>query len=72
MNKYANYVEECLEILIERSKEKVEKAKKTKDEFDSGLAFGYYSILSLLLSQAEIFEIKNELKESIRNFNPYF
>ncbi len=72
MNSYKNYLEDCLEHLIDRSIEAKVKADETNDAFDQGLSFGYYEVLSHLLAQSEIFEIKETFKEKIKTFSPAF
>lgn len=67
---YKNYLEDCLETLIQRSIECREKSEKTTDPFDQGKSFAYYEILDFLLNQAEIFEIRDEFKERIKSFSP--
>lgn len=71
-NSYKNYLEDCLISLIERNKELKQKAEETKCTFDEGKSFGYYEALDFLLNQAEIFEIKKELKPEIRDYSPSF
>jgi hypothetical protein len=66
------YVEDCLEILIERSLEAIEIADKSKTPFDQGRSLAYFEVLNTLLNQAEVFEIKDGLKESVRNYSPHF
>lgn len=69
-NSYKYFVEDCLEHLIDRSIEAREKSDSTKEPFDQGVSFAYYEILNYLLFQAEVFEIKEELKEKIKTFSP--
>ncbi|MEW6773872.1 MAG: hypothetical protein AB1304_07725 [Bacteroidota bacterium] len=69
-NPYKNYLEDCLEQLIDRSIEVRERSNETKDPFEQGRYFAYYEILVFLLNQAEVFEIKDELKEKIKTFFP--
>ena len=69
-NTYKNYLEDCLEQLIDRSIEARKKSNSTKDAFDKGHSLAYYEVVQFLLSQAEVFEIKKELKEKIKTFNP--
>lgn len=71
-NLYNNYLEDCLEHLIDQSIEAREKSDSTKKPFDQGFSFAYYEILNFLLNQAEVFEIKDELKEKIKSFSPSF
>ncbi|WP_316634677.1 hypothetical protein [uncultured Flavobacterium sp.] len=53
-------------------KELIRLAQETKkgDLFNDGILFGYYSSISLLLNQAESFNISNQLDGEIKNFNP--
>jgi hypothetical protein len=71
-NKFKNYLEDCLMVLIERSIEARENTESTESDFDKGRSFGYYKVLEFLLNQAEIFDIKEDLKERIKTFIPSF
>lgn len=69
-NTYKDYLEDCLDQLIDRGIEAREKSNLTKDDFDKGRSLGYYEVVDFLLNQAEIFGIKQELKEKIKTFSP--
>ena len=69
-NKYKNYLEDCLEELLQRAEEAKITADNSNVDFDKGRWLGYYEAMTYLLSQTEVFEIKDDLKESIREHNP--
>lgn len=70
---FKNYVEDCLDILIERAEEANQKAKeKNSTDFDKGRSFGYYETLNFLINQAELFHIKSVLKKKVREYEPYY
>ena len=50
--------------------EGIELKQKCSTEYDQGKLFAYYEILSLMLNQAEAFNIKKELPEDIQKFVP--
>ncbi|MFH2096545.1 MAG: hypothetical protein ABIJ16_12620 [Bacteroidota bacterium] len=72
MDKFKYYIEDCIEELISRSIKETKNADESDNEFDKGKSFAYYEILNFLLNQADVFQIKEELKESIRDFSPSF
>lgn len=63
---YLNYLIDSLRNIIDRSI----KVDPTKDEFNKGVQFGYYEVLSHLFNQAENFDILEDLGEYLKNFNP--
>lgn len=69
-NNYKNYLEDCLEVLLERAKEASDEAHNTNTDFDKGRALGYYETLTYLLNQLEFFQIKVEMIGSIKEHLP--
>ena len=67
---YKNYLEDCLEELIEKANNAKKNAMSKKSEFSQGVSYGHYVTISFLINQAEVFGIKDELKPVIRNFDP--
>jgi hypothetical protein len=59
------YLDDTLKELIQRATE-----MKKKDDFNQGRLFGYYESISLLLSQAEAFQIMESLDKEIQEFIP--
>ena len=65
-------VNSCILYLNDTIKQLIELATeiKEKDDFSQGKLLGYYSSISLLLSQAEAFEIMEQLDKDIQDFIP--
>lgn len=70
MNSFKNYLEDCLQELVERATQSNLAASKTKEDFEQGRSMAYYEVISYLIEQAEVFDIKKELSDKIRSFNP--
>lgn len=62
---YIFYLNDSIKELI-----KLAKQIERDDSFNNGVLFGYYSSISLFLSQAEHFNIFDQLDEEIRIFTP--
>ncbi len=69
-NKFKNYIEDCLYELIIRTAEAQTDVQGESSDFSKGRAMAYNEVISYLISQTELFEIKNELKGNIKNFIP--
>jgi hypothetical protein len=69
-NNYRYYLEDCLELLLERAQEARDDANKSKDDFTSGRALGYYEVVDSLLNRLEAYGIEDDMKEIIKNHPP--
>jgi hypothetical protein len=63
-------VNSCILYLNDTIKQLIQIATeiKEKDDFNKGKLFGYYESISLLLSQAEAFQIMEQLDKEIQDF----
>ena len=66
---YRNYIEDCLEELVER----LDEAQMNKEggDFELGRAFAYLEVLSFLVNQAEVFQIKGDFKDKLEKLKKY-
>ncbi len=62
---YINYLNDSIKQLIESAK-KIDVQK----DFENGILMGYYLSISFLLSQANAFQILNQLDKEIQAFIP--
>ena len=72
METYKNYIEDCLEGLIDRATDANHECENNPTDFNKGISIAYYNVLNFLLGQAEVFEIKNKLKKNIIEYVPYY
>jgi hypothetical protein len=63
------YIEDCLDELIDRAEEARKERDNDNTEFNQGRSLGYDEVLSFLIKQAEVFGIKEALKEKIKSFS---
>lgn len=67
MENIKNYIESCLEEILERANEANFTSKNDMTEFQKGYSLAYNEIITYLLNQTDVFQIKNELSNKIQN-----
>jgi hypothetical protein len=68
MESFKNYIDYCLNELIEREKEATDNAINGTQDFQNGYSLAYKEVITFLVNQADTFQIKHELSEVIRDF----
>ncbi|MFA6152595.1 MAG: hypothetical protein WC716_14825 [Chitinophagaceae bacterium] len=69
MDNFKNYIDYCLSELIERASEAASNSIDDKTEFHFGYTLAYNEVITFLLSQTEIFQLKGELSDRIKDAN---
>jgi len=64
-DKFVFFLNDTIKELIVRATE-----AKNKPDFDYGILIGHYNSISLILNQAEAFEILKHLDKEIQDFVP--
>jgi hypothetical protein len=66
VSKEANYLHDVILLLLERGREAADEARSAREkgqegaEFSQGRALGYYEVLSTMVNQLEVFDIRKE------------
>ncbi len=67
MDKFKYYIENCVEEILERTIEASTNSQENKTEFQIGYTLAYNEVITFLLNQADIFQIKNDLSNKIQD-----